>query len=232
LIQVHPNNDQPNEPHLSSDDDVATAPPSTEAQRLALSPDPDGMKVPTFDDVRGLLEYGGFVFRESLYARPGMDPIKNKKAEKGKDYFDSEVDFRQHLCAYGIGVPESRWKADDAMTLEDWVRLANATALVGYSTVPECKELSSAQASALLKRIGYGFLTGEFCYIPPGIDRTSEKITETGPCQNRFKDFAHKDGLFNHLARFGLQGDTGKLSAVELLSLQLFIATCHVESVL
>lgn len=214
------------------DSDEITDPKNNDAMPLSTMPENDEIKVPTFRDVQHLLELVGFVFRESLYARPGMDPVVNERAEKGKDYFDSENEFRKHLCAYGIGFEPSCWKKEDATSLEDWVRFSIVTSLEGKSTIPLDKQLTRSAAWTLLKRVGYKFWTSHYCYFAPEVDRHTLKISQPGLCQNEFRDLDRQDGLFDHLARFGIQGHTSNLSTSDLLNLELFVASRHEASVL
>jgi hypothetical protein len=173
--------------------------------------------VPTFAEVRPLLLKGGCVFRRNLYCRPGMDPSKNKKAKICCDYFESEKEFRDDLCAYGVDCDTTKWSEDEKALVEKWVRYAIVRSEELKDLMPESSPMSSGQAFKLLSSVGFNFNKVLMYNTLPGVDRVS-----IAPGMNAF---ATEKELLNFLARFGLpcNCEWNKIGVEDRLRLELFL---------
>jgi len=188
------------------------------------SPTNDGVndeRVPTFAQVRNLFTKAGYIFRENLFCRPGMDPSTNPNAKLDSDFFKIETAFRNHLCAYGINGDIDVWDEDEQLCVKKWVRynVVKSVDLDG-NELPDHDVPSNSRAMALLMSIGckYTNRTSDSVYTLPGI---SKKQAEQG-----VGSFEKSGDLFTHLSRFGLPDscDFSKISARERLNLEMFLA--------
>ena len=75
----------------------------------------------TFNDFKPALEQAGFKFTKGCFALPNKHPSVYKEAKLGRDYFESEYEFRKHLCAFGMDDCKA-WDSETRELLNIWVR--------------------------------------------------------------------------------------------------------------
>ena len=155
------------------------------------------------------------------YCLPKVGFAESEDSVLGRDYFETVQEMRENLCAYGLPsiAKDARLSADDTMALESWVRCAHVD-LVG-SGIPVCDGMKPKEARGVLKGLGYCFSDNVGAMVLPGTSLHNAK-----PGVDRFDKLI---GLFNHIARFGLDADTPEsklgVSKEERLKLQVFVAS-------
>jgi hypothetical protein len=198
---------------------------STQSKKAKKTDDSTEVVITIFEEVRTSLERGGYVFRDGVYCRPGMDPAKNENALLGEGYFEDEQSFRKHLCAFGVDGDRDKWTEEDESLIQEWVRYAVVKRINEDGVIPEYDQWSGSTASNfLLKRLGFRRLEKNrglrVVYVLPEVPKGAESVDV-----NCFED--SQDGIWSHLARFGLP-DNCHLSGVsdrEILNLELYICS-------
>jgi hypothetical protein len=181
--------------------------------------------LPSFEEVRKSLKKGGYVFRDGIYCRPGMDPTKNTKAQLGEGYFEDEQSFRKHLCAFGVDGDRGKWTEDDEILIREWVRYTVVKSVSGEGGKVEYELLDGTRATnLLLNRLGFRKLNGlnrlNDVIVLPDVPKGGEVVGV-----NCFVDGQH--GIWSHLARSGLP-ENCYLSGVsdrDMLSLELYVSS-------
>jgi hypothetical protein len=189
---------------------------------LVTPPDSDRKeRVPTFEEIKPILEKAECRFGSSMFALPKRDPEQCPAAVCGKDYFLTRNEFRANLCQFGID-EDLMWDEKERDKLCIWIRYHIVTSLKEGDKVPILEGLNDKEAWVLLQLLGFSFASGG--YIMPKVDR--KNVCEIpGPRQNKFRDRVGEDGLYAHLARFGLPDDVSALTSHQLLALELYLAT-------
>jgi hypothetical protein len=195
--------------------------PSTQSKKSKTTPLSEAV-IPSFEEVRKSLKKGGYVFRDGIYCRPGMDPTKNTKAQLGEGYFEDEQSFRKHLCAYGVDGDRGKWTKDDATLIKDWVRYTVVKSVSGEGGKVEYEPLDGARATNfLLRRLGFRIQKGlQDVIVLPDVPKGEEVVDV-----NCFVYGQH--GIWSHLARSGLP-EKCYLSGVsdrDMLSLELYVSS-------
>ena len=171
-----------------------------------------------FRNVKGALMKLGCVFRENLYCRPGCDPQLNPSAEKGKDYFETETDFRNDLCRFGIEDNGSPNEEEKEM-VHQWIRFAIIRSVNLKCRLPNDREISAPRSMRLLKKAGLGYKTNDTCnvYFFPGVNYKEPDAEGT---------FEFDKDLKEYLARYGIPDSLNveKLTPEEHFSLELHLA--------
>ena len=187
-------------------------------------------KIPTWWDVRRILEVAGFTVRafssptEAEFCFPGGDPRVNKDAILGKDYFKSLESFQARLCSHGFGEDSAISTIVDLNTAEGakferWVRLGAfqpqiARLVTNKLPLPDVRAKTVAFKD--LSNIGFlwknsmpNFLMGE-----PGGPWTEDGFPIS---------FVEQSDLYTHLSRFGFpkECNVGALENEELSRLVL-----------
>ncbi len=179
-------------------------------------------RIPTFQQVKPLLVKAGFAFHDGIFAFPQKDPRTNVSAIQGQDYFTSLADFRTNLCQFGL-VNYIAWDDDEREMLRTWIRYNIVTGLEEGVKVPVVEGLKNSEAWAVLTRLGFTYANGS--YYKPNTDR-KQACEAPGPRQNKFSDPLGHNGVYAHLARFGLpDNNTDALTPTERLSLELYLAS-------
>jgi hypothetical protein len=180
-----------------------------------------------FEDVTSPLEEAGFVFRENLYCRPGMDPRQNPSAVVGQDYFTTEHAFRENLCAYGLEDCD-RWAVDTRLNVAMWIRYCIVKSLRSRTHIPDSSIITGYKAWRLLELLGFQhhWATLGSYYFFPGV---KDKDSEPGMTK-----FDHEKELHIHLARFGLPGTCNyeRITVNERIMLETYLAEKASESTL
>jgi hypothetical protein len=168
-----------------------------------------------------------------LYCLPGVK-LSDPKMLLGRDYFNSPLDLRKYLCAYGLPKAVKNLSDEEWDALEYWIRYSIVVQLRSKTLVPPVVQLSQPQAWTLLHKIGVRYTGGR--YILPGSYFAKPKgITSwTKPVKGRdfFEHMDGDDGYWKFLARFGIESfPLDNLDEMERLKLELFLTTCpHVNS--
>jgi len=143
--------------------------------RGSPSPSNEKIRIPKFEDVKGILEKAGYVFRDGYYCRPpsglGTEIID------GKDRFTNEKLFRDHLCEFGVDGDRAEWTDDEEDIVRQWVRYAIVN--VNFQTrkfFPPRDRLNTTQAWGLLQKLGFSF---NGTYRLPGGCSTSRRTVLT-----------------------------------------------------
>jgi hypothetical protein len=223
---MHTNNDS-----VANSDQVVT-PKSTKNKETAVPPSSDGstgdraVLVPistetvwTFNDVKGYLSQAGFVFRKSLYCRPGMDPDKNGKAIEGVDYFTTQQAFRGHLCAHGMD-DFYQWSKTARSKVDQWVRYHILDIPDTMKTIPVYKELQLMGVTKALKSMGFthrwgGQLSTSGLWRFPAV--SSDVPANTG--------FEKEYDLWTHIVRFGFPDGCNLVKEAQKLRLVDYLLT-------
>lgn len=177
------------------------------------------VKMITFQDVKGNLMNAGFIFREDLFCRPGMDPDLNPSALPNEDYFTTQLEFRRNLCAYGLD-DYPQWTRKTREKIEEWVRWAIAPDfMLSSKNRMDVKEINGIKAFGLLRKIGinhcYGSLaTGEY-YFCPGAKNGGKSGVDW---------FENQRALQRHLVTFGFPEACkwDELSQEEMIQLVMY----------
>jgi hypothetical protein len=178
--------------------------------------------IPSFGEVRKSLEMGGYVFRDGVYCRPGMDPTKNQKAQVGEGYFEDEQSFRKYLCAYGVDGERNKWTEEDASLIQKWVRYTVVKSINGEGGIPENEPWTGNRASSFLfYKLGFKACTLKGLHdviVLPGVAKGKEIVG-----LNCFK--GGQDGIWSHLARSGLPEICyrSRASDRDMLNLELYV---------
>jgi hypothetical protein len=192
--------------------------PSTQSKKAKKSPLPEAV-IPSFEEVRKSLKKGGYVFRDGIYCRPGMDPTQNTKAQLGEGYFEDEQSFRKHLCAYGVDGDREKWTEADL--IQKWVRYTVIKSVSGDGGKLEYEPFDGSRAiNILLNRLGFRIRRSlEDVIVLPGVSKGQEIVG-----LNCFD--AGQDGIWSYLARFGLPDNCYNfgVSDRDMLSLELYIS--------
>jgi hypothetical protein len=173
----------------------------------------------TFQDVKSPLETAGFVFRENLYCRPGMDPKRNSSAVLGQDYFTTEQDFRKNLCAYGLEDCK-KWAEDVCLNVSLWIRYSIAESLRSETEILDSPIITGYRAWRLLEQLGFrhvwALLGSDYYY--PGV---KEKDSVLGTTK-----FDHEMKFYVYLTRFGLPATCrfDRISSKDRTKLERFLA--------
>jgi hypothetical protein len=141
----------------SPDKATASSTDITPTRNKAKSTDalPEEVALLQFEDVKETLKMAGFVFKKNLYYRPGMDPKQNKSAVLGQDYFTTEQDFRENLCAYGLEDCD-KWTEDNRYEVNTWVRYSIAGSHRDRTHIPALPDFpNGAKAWSTLKIVGF-----------------------------------------------------------------------------
>jgi len=217
-------------------------PPSSSHKNKPRSPDPkkvtggeeaeeedDGGKVPTFDDVKVLLQRAGYFFSEGVYCRPSKEKGSFADLEEGRYRFHDEMSFRKHLCQYGVTGDETLWTEEEKSTIQLWVRRAIVVASTVRGKYPQSDKLSFGEAWKLLEKLGFrraGANRSGFLF--PDV-RKEDMVEGVNMFLNDRNDVTMgTEGLTTNLARIGLPAncDFGTVSSRERLSLELYISDC------
>jgi hypothetical protein len=136
--------------------------------------------IPSFSDVKPLLEKSGCVFRANMYCRPGgKDPETDGSAREGHDYFINEDDFRKDLCAHGLAIGGGRSckiRKDmldelEKAKLDTWIRFSIVTSMRHEHGIanPTRPVFTGNAHHLLLEKLGFEYKGGE--YTIPGDSR-------------------------------------------------------------
>jgi len=174
------------------------------------------------------LEKSGFSFKNRKFCRPNGDPSEHDSSEKGIDFFDTEKEFRHHLCRYGLD-DDPCWTREERLLIYSWVRQAILHNVDKPGKLPEYQELSSKEGLNLLRKLGFRLekLSTGHLWFGPGVDGSEGEMGE-----NKFLD--EKD-MRCHLARHGLPEncDFNRITDSERLSVELWLADMfHMEDTL
>ncbi|CAB9509564.1 complex subunit [Seminavis robusta] len=178
-----------------------------------IGPRPEAQrKIPTFGQVKSVLEELGYSWvkakgKIARYCCPSYGSDDASSKENGKDYAETEEEFRTLLCAKGVARPKQFVKADKFKKLERWVRSAVVTLLKPGATMPQVTVPETVPKT--LYDIGYSHSTNQL---------------KKGPYDARV--LVQKD-LINILTYEGLSSDWcdfDKASHDNLLLLQMFLA--------
>jgi hypothetical protein len=188
--------------------------------------------IPSFQDVRKSLEKGGYIFRDGIYCRPGMDPEKNKMAQLAEDWFQGEQTFREHLCAYGVDGDRNTWTDEDEVLIKNWVRYTVVKSINGEGVIPDFDELSGGKAGSLLRKIGIkcgALKNGENGILLPGVTKREEVLGVN--CFQTDQQYEGQPGIWAYLARFGLPDNCRftEVSEKDVLNLELYV--CSQENI-
>jgi hypothetical protein len=213
----------------SSGKKQAVTPANSKKAKTTGSPD---HVIPSFQDVRKSLEKGGYIFRDGIYCRPGMDPEKNKMAQLAEDWFQGEQTFREHLCAYGVDGDRNTWTDEDEVLIKNWVRYTVVKSINGEGVIPDFDELSGGKAGSLLRKIGmtHGTLkNGDNGIFLPGVTK-SEGVLGVNCFPTRL--FEGQPGIWAYLARFGLPDNCRftEVSEKDVLNLELYVCSHKIET--
>jgi hypothetical protein len=191
------------------------------------------LDVPTFSDVKPLLQKLGYTFPRGRYCLPSSSSSPPLS-------FATESDFRNHLCQThvqweGFEFPKSKVEQVQGILLR-YVRYSILSNLIRGdeqaqdssrstrpSLIPEL-EMPVQRFTKWILALGFKYLTtglyGGY-YALPGV--TSPHFQKDGPHANVFLE---KPGLWNYLARQGLPHncDFDKLTDMQRLSLEQCIA--------
>ena len=182
--------------------------------------------IPTFKDVKGTLNKGGYIFKPNFFGRPRII-LKEKKGNSEvimpSQRFGTAKALREDLCIHGVNcqcgtsMDEEKacrcWTDDEKWTIKLWVRYNVIRGPINVSS-PVQVISSIHQATKYLIRIGYKRRQLESSLT------TSEQLNE----------------LFRYLSQYGLpkEGDENAqccdytaISPEELFSLEYFISTNH-----
>jgi hypothetical protein len=172
----------------------------------------------TFQDVKSPLEAAGFVFRENLYCRPGMDPKQHPSAVVGQDYFTTEQAFRENLCAYGLEDCD-KWTKDTRGSVEPWIRYSIVKSLRSRTHIPGFHSINGKRAWNILQKLGFREKHTKMGinYLFPGA-----KSDELGTLQ-----FDDQKAFYIHLRRFGLPDNCNydQITVDERIQLETYLAT-------
>ena len=193
---------------------------------VASSESTEDWSISPFKEVWALLQKVGFKYKRDFHCLPGVNPSDDKFV-LDRDYFDLPTRLRKHLCAYGIDNCKGfEWDKKQTECLNRWIRLANVHLPNDNKEVPEAgrTQIKHSEAISLLTKLGFSYSSLSSAYYLPG----EEPNIKCGLSLNGRK-LEGKDGLLVYLARFGLPLKTcafKKISDVERLQLELFLAEC------
>ena len=182
------------------------------------------LDVPTFADVKGLLEQSGFTFPNGFYCLPGVSPPSNTSSSQSyqhsgdgnegieKGYFFDELSFRRYLCRHDVEcfTGGGKYLKFDQNTKKP-IYNASVGILVRYiryailepqdilrnnQLIPILK-LDPAVAIRYLQRLGFKYNCKDVFegYSLPGV--TLKEVNESNT-------FPEKPDLWLYLARHGL----------------------------
>jgi hypothetical protein len=204
---------------LSTKKEDAPSTQSKKAKAAVLSE----VVIPSFEEVRKSLMKGGYVFRDGIYCRPGMDPTKNKEAQVGEGFFKDEQSFRNHLCAYGVDGDRDNWTEDDENQIKDWVRYTVVKSINGEGGKLEYEQLNGLRARTLLRPLGFRYRTlksVQDVIVLPGVSKGQEIVGVN--CFGK-----GQDEIWSHLARSGLPDNcyVAGVSDRDMLNLELYVSS-------
>lgn len=171
--------------------------------------------IPSFAEVWPLLENEGYSFERGQYCVAGSAGFNGVR---GRDYFDSEQDFRRYLCVEGI-----RLSRGGSMRIQEVAKYEALKAWVSYHRVAKLLKgihvgeqgpslssiprLTAKAARVLKERLGFVYCQGSRWKVPGRRSRL-----------NYFE-------LCNELSRYGIPQDCdlSVLSFDELVTLELYI---------
>lgn len=181
------------------------------------------LRIPTFAQVKPLLEKTGYSFREGVYCRPKGDPMIYPNAVEGDDYFASESSFRDFLCRIGVDCNGSGLTWDDKEhVVSPWIRYSVVKSRKDENTLPAL-DLTHFDPRALLDNLDFGCIHAyrheSNVYMLPGV---TKKEARRG-----VNTFPEKPELWVYLARHGLPDNCQfeKITSSDRLALEQFIAT-------
>jgi hypothetical protein len=177
-------------------------------------------RIPTFAQVKPLLEKTGYTFREGVYCRPKGDPLKYPNAEEGNDYFATESAFRDFLCRTGIDCNGRGLTREDKKHIVTWIRCNVIKSRKDENMLP-AHDLTNKDASRLL--IDLNFRRNYLGFQLPGTKWREPKLG--------VNYFLGNSDIWVNLARHGLPGNCRfeRISRSYLLALEQFIATFESE---
>jgi len=184
---------------------------------------------PNFNDVKATLEKAGYVFTvDGHYCRPMEDG--KTVPEDGRDRFDNERIFREHLCEYGVNGDHSQWTEDERKSVATWVRHAIVKGFDG-EYLPQYDRLSLNETWPLLQKLGFSYVKRKAGSCSewiacPGVGGLGWKCSDNLPGQNIFPGLDGNDGVLLHLAKHGLPENCHfeQLTEHVRLSLELFLS--------
>ena len=162
---------------------------------------------------------------EEYFCLPNVGLIEDEDSLLGRDYFETTLDMRENLCAFGLPSMLKGSKLSEAQIqgLESWVRCAN---IAGHCeepvAIPECVDMKPSTARSILKQLGYTFSSNVDSVVLPGVS-----FHDSTQGIDRFDKLMD---LFNHIARFGLAAskpgdDFSESEKEQRLQLEVFIAS-------
>jgi hypothetical protein len=188
--------------------------PSSEKKEAQVVED---RSIPKFSDVRPILEGTGYIFRESIFCRPGKDPKDNSGARNGVDFFSCKEDFRKHLCAHGVEGFSRRGKTmeKEKNLVERWVKYYPATSLQEGDQVPAVERLTGSNAWLMLDSLGFIWKSNTYL-LPPGANAFGN---------NKSGKFLDSQELYGYLCRYGLPSccNVSMIAAEARLQLELYV---------
>ena len=204
---------------------------AAEFQRLEVRRELPSKLMSSQDAVLVLLDnYNVTVMQQDghdCYRVPTVELAEGRAPRPGCDHFATVQDLRENLCAFGLPprLAEGTRAGEAARRreLEAWIRGAHLGALCDERpvAVPHVAAPQQKEARDILKGLGYLFCDNFNIVVSPG---TSCHTSKPGTTQ-----FDTLIGLFNHLARFGLETDVVKskrsVSDEEILKLEVFVAS-------
>ncbi|KAG7344283.1 AAA domain containing protein [Nitzschia inconspicua] len=192
----------------------------TRRESLVSSDDQTKFTVPSWDEVRPILELFGFTFPKNLFCRPNGDPTKNPTATLGKDYFLTLDDFRDNLCAIGIEFSGTcplkgvQGEADKKDMIKNWVITAIVTKIRNASAKQKNFYFQVLSPVNVRERLEYfGIMERRSYHWAMPWVQPNEIVTE-------------EEGVMEYLGRHGIPKEfREKIDAKELASLEFHIAS-------
>jgi hypothetical protein len=138
----------------------------------------------------------------------------------GLEWFDSEMAFRKHLCAFGVGGDCNKWDKWEKALVERWVRYDIVDVSCFSRELNTYDLITPHRAMQLLYRLGCCLrcFNPQDLYVLPEVKKGQEILG--------INSFYNENDLCVHLARFGLPRSekTKLMDSRDILSLQLFLS--------
>jgi hypothetical protein len=199
-----------------------TVPPFCHKTRVGQSltkPNDTGeaLTIPTFEDVKLILMKAGYTFASKFFARPTSC---GRQRVHGLEWFDSEMAFRKHLCAFGVDGDCNKWDKWEKALVERWVRYDIVDVSCFSRELNTYDLITPHRAMQLLYRLGCCLrcFNPQDLYVLPEVKKGQEILG--------INSFYNENDLCVHLARFGLPRSekTKLMDSRDILSLQLFLS--------
>ena len=124
--------------------------------------------VPSWGEIRPLLEEVGYEFVDGLYCLPWGNPRKYSGPKENVDYFTTELSFRSFLCRNGINsTPGKQWSSENLLLVRRWARFSIVSIATSGSTILDTAA-NKWDAWNYLRNAGVKFHGSDGSYRIPG----------------------------------------------------------------